>query len=482
MTTALTTLAKHLGVVQTVGTLENVALTRATADSRRVEPGDLYCCIVGSSADGHNFAQEAVALGASALLVDHPLDLVVPQLIVDRTAMRRAMALAAQFLQGSPATALTMCGVTGTNGKTTVTQMLGAIMRVAGKQVTVIGTLTGARTTPEAPELAEYFGDARDEAKAISEVGLVAMEVSSHALALHRVDGVVFDLALFTNLSHDHLDFHGSMEEYFAAKAQLFTADRAKRAVIFVDDAYGARLADAVEIPVVRVSMDLAEQIDLGLTGTWFTWRGVRVNVPMPGLVNVANALMALEAAVALLVKPDVCASGIGAMTLVPGRLERVTGSGGSQATVFVDYAHTPAGLKTVLTDVRNLMSGSGALHVVFGCGGDRDRDKRGLMGEIAGQLADVVVVTSDNPRSEDPSAIADSIVAGVNSADQSKVAVELDRRQAIFTAIKNARAQDVVVIAGKGHESAQVIGTATTEFDDAAVAREAFASLRGEA
>ena len=482
MTTALTTLAKHLEVANTVGALENVALTRAIADSRRVEPGDLYCCIVGSSADGHDFAVQAVAAGASALLVDHELDLDVPQLIVDRTAMRHAMALAAHFLKGNPAAALTMCGVTGTNGKTTVTQMLGAILRVAGKPVTVIGTLSGARTTPEAPELAEYLGDARDEAKAISEVGAVAMEVSSHALALQRVDGLQFDVALFTNLSHDHLDFHHSMEEYFQAKAELFTKERAKRAVIFVDDAYGARLADQVEIPVVRVSMDLAEQIDLGLSGTWFTWRGVRVHVPMPGMVNVANALMALETAVALSVKPDLCATGIGAMVVVPGRLERVTGSGGSLPTVFVDYAHTPAGLKTVLTDLRNLMHESGKLSVVFGCGGDRDREKRSVMGDIASQLADSVFVTSDNPRSENPQAIVSAIVSGVNPANAEKVVVELDRQRAIITALNASAKEDVVVIAGKGHETGQVIGATTTPFDDAAVARDALSALRGEA
>ena len=482
MTTALTTLAKQLGVSETVGTLENVSLTRATADSRKVEPGDLYCCVAGSSADGHDFAADAVAAGASALLVDHALDLDVPQLVVNRSQLRHTMAVAAHFLKGNPAASLTMCGVTGTNGKTTVTQMLGAIMRVAGKPVTVIGTLTGSRTTPEAPDLAEYIGDARDEAKAISESGLVAMEVSSHALSLHRVDGVQFDVALFTNLSHDHLDFHGTMEEYFRAKASLFTSERAKRAIIFVDDAYGARLADGLEIPVVRVSMDLAEQVDLGLSGSWFTWRQVRVHVPMPGLVNVANALMALEAATALQVKPDVCASGIGAMTVVPGRLERVSGSGGSQPTVFVDYAHTPAGLKTVLTDVRNLMDGGAQLQVVFGCGGDRDRDKRPLMGEIAGQLADRVIITSDNPRSEDATSIAEAIVSGVHHNELNNVTVQLDRRRAIETAIREAGPRDVVVIAGKGHEHAQVVGETVVPFDDAAVAKEALLALRGPA
>ena len=289
-------------------------------------------------------------------------------------------------------------------------------------------------------------------------------------------------MALFTNLSHDHLDFHHSMEEYFQAKAELFTKERAKRAVIFVDDAYGARLADQVEIPVIRVSMDLAEHIDLGLSGTWFTWRGVRVHVPMPGMVNVANALMALETGVALSVKPDLCATGIGAMVVVPGRLERVTGSGGSLPTVFVDYAHTPAGLKTVLTDLRNLMHESGKLAVVFGCGGDRDREKRSVMGDIASQLADSVFVTSDNPRSEDPQAIASAIVSGVNPANAEKVVVELDRQRAIITALNASAKEDVVVIAGKGHETGQVIGATTTPFDDAAVARDALSALRGEA
>jgi UDP-N-acetylmuramoyl-L-alanyl-D-glutamate--2,6-diaminopimelate ligase len=482
VTTALTTLAKYLSVTTTFGTLENVALNRAVADSRQVQPGDLYCCIVGENADGHDFAESARAAGAAALLVDHVLDVALPQLVVARGEMRHTVALASQFLMGNPASALTMCGVTGTNGKTTVTQMLGAILRMAGKPVTVIGTLSGSRTTPEAPELAEFLSDARDEAKAIGEVGAVAMEVSSHALSLNRVDGIVFDVALFTNLSHDHLDFHHTMEEYFAAKAALFTPSRARRALVFVDDSAGDRLADSLEIPVIRVSIDLATQIDLGLSGSWFTWRDLRVHVPMPGMVNVANALMALEAGVALSIKPDLCASGIGAMSIVPGRLERVAGSGGSQPTVFVDYAHTPAGLKTVLTDIRGLQHAEGRLHVVFGCGGDRDREKRGQMGAIAAQLADRVIITSDNPRSEDPATIAEAILSGVSQTLLGKVTVELDRRSAIITALRAAAKEDVVVIAGKGHESGQVIGATVTAFDDATVAGDALLVLRGEA
>ncbi len=482
MTIALTSLARMLETTSSVGVLESVALRRAVADSRLVQPGDLFCCIVGDNSDGHDFASAAVERGAVALLVDHALDLDVPQLVLDPSSMRHQVALAAQFLAGRPSEALAVCGVTGTNGKTTVTQMLGSMARIAGRPTTVIGTLSGSRTTPEAPELAEYLADARDEAKAEGLVGVVALEVSSHALALSRVDGIKFSVACFTNLSHDHLDFHGTMEAYFSAKAQLFTSDRCEQAVIFVDDQAGARLAGMVDVPVIAVSMSDATAIDLGLNGSWFTWREMRVHVPLPGMVNIANALVALAAGVALGIKPDACVVGLSAMALVPGRLQRIAGERDDAPTVFVDYAHTPAGLATVLTDLRRLMPKESSLIVVFGCGGDRDQMKRAPMGEAAARLATSVIVTNDNPRSEDPGAIADQILSGISSDRRAQVKVVLDRRLAIEEAISTARAGDVVLVAGKGHEGFQVAGDTTTPFNDAQVAQAALSMTHEEA
>ncbi|MEI6700827.1 MAG: UDP-N-acetylmuramoyl-L-alanyl-D-glutamate--2,6-diaminopimelate ligase [Actinomycetota bacterium] len=482
MTVALTSLARMLETVSTVGALESVALRRAVADSRLVQEGDLFCCIVGDHSDGHDFAEVAVAQGAVALLVDHALALPVPQLVLEPSSMRHQVALAAQFLAGRPSEALAICGVTGTNGKTTVTQMLGSIARTAGRPTTVIGTLSGSRTTPEAPELAEFLADARDEAKAEGVVGVVALEVSSHALALSRVDGIRFSVACFTNLSHDHLDFHGTMEAYFAAKAELFTKERCEKAVIFVDDQAGARLAEMVDVPVIPVSMSDATSIDLGLNGSWFTWRDLRVHVPLPGMVNIANALVALAAGIALGLKPDACVVGLSAMALVPGRLQRIASQRNDAPTVFIDYAHTPAGLATVLIDLRRLMAKESSLTVVFGCGGDRDQMKRAPMGEAAVRLADSVFVTNDNPRSEDPRAIADQILSGMSSDLRGQVQVVLDRRLAIEQAISNARVGDVVLVAGKGHEGFQVAGDTTLPFNDAQIAQAALASANEEA
>lgn len=480
MSVALSTVVRAVGPTSVLGSVTGISVAAATADSRAVAPGDLFCCVHGATFDGHDFAADAVAAGAVALLVDHPLAIDIPQLVIPDDALRTAMATAAHLLAGNPAEALTTCAVTGTNGKTTVTQMLGAMANAAGRPATVIGTLSGARTTPEAPELARFLADARDEARTLGATGFVAMEVSSHALDQRRVDAMVFDVAVFTNLSHDHLDYHGTMETYFEAKAKLFTPPHASLGVVFVDDPYGARLAQSATIPVTAVRRDDATDVTCSVDGSTFTWRGRPVAVVLPGRVNVDNALVALVAAEALGLDLDAAVRGLATMAPVPGRLERISAGVDGGPTVLVDYAHTPAGLETVLGNLRDLMGYRGRLTVVFGCGGDRDRGKRPTMGEIASRLADSVLITSDNPRSEEPAAIAAQIVDGVPATLRSKVSLQLDRAQAITTAIANAQAGDVVLVAGKGHEVTQVAGGTVTAFSDADVARAAL-ERRGE-
>jgi UDP-N-acetylmuramoyl-L-alanyl-D-glutamate--2,6-diaminopimelate ligase len=451
-------------------------------DSRRVGPGDLFCCLPGRLVDGHRFAAEAVGRGAVGLLaerfVDDPPADRVAQAVVALGAVRPAMAWAAAAFHGHPARDLVMAGVTGTNGKTTVTHLLGAILDRAGTPTTVLGTLSGARTTPESPDLQATLAQVRDQARADGVRRAVAMEVSSHALVQARVDAIEFDVAVFTNLSHDHLDFHGTMDAYFAAKARLFEPGRAARAVVWTDDPFGARLAAEVAVPVVAVGRHQAGAVEADLEGVRFDWRGRRVELALLGSVNVDNALLAAEAAVALGVDPDTVAAGLGAFGRVPGRLEPVAGPDpGPGFTVLVDYAHTPDALRRVLDDARRLATGRRVL-VVFGCGGERDRAKRPLMGAVAVAGADLAVLTSDNPRSEDPEAIVAEVRSGVEAADAGRLVVELDRRRAIERALDAARPGDLVVVAGKGHETGQEVGGVTTPFDDAVVAAELLGRL----
>jgi UDP-N-acetylmuramoyl-L-alanyl-D-glutamate--2,6-diaminopimelate ligase len=327
--------------------------------------------------------------------------------------------------------------------------------------------LTNERTTPAAPEL--YRSLARDVAGFDPERknALVALEVSSHALDQRRVEGLRFCVAAFTNLSHDHLDYHHTMEEYFAAKASLFTPEYAKRAVVWVDDEYGARLAAATSVPVTRVSRSEASEVVNSLRGSTFFWRGHLVNSPLVGDYNVDNALLAMTILVTLGASDHDVAAAMGAVEGVPGRFDVLQGAG---VTVVVDYAHTPKGLDRLLRDVRSLQGG-GRLVTVFGAGGDRDRAKRPEMGRVASALSDVVVVTSDNPRSESPDAIIDAVVAGaVPGTDVRRVS---DRREAIDAALKEARTGDVVVVAGKGHESTMTVGEDVVPFSDRRVAQE---------
>ncbi len=435
-------------------------------DSRAVEAGDIFCCIRGLLADGHRFAPVAVAAGASALAVDEAADrdallaLGVPLLVAHDS--RHAMAHLAAARVGYPSRRLRMVGITGTNGKTTTAALLAGVLETAGVRVDVIGTLTGERTTPESTDLALRLA-------AIAEDGgdVVVMEVSSHALDQHRVDGVVFELGLFTNLTQDHLDYHATMENYFRAKAKLFQPVQSKAGIVIADGAYGSLLSDSAVIPTttLRVGRDI-EMHDAGADRLDFSWRGHRVQLPLGGHFNAANALLAAESAVALGIDAETVVRGLEAAPLVRGRFESVPNDLGF--SVIVDYAHTPDGIRNVLESARLVASG-GRVIVVFGCGGDRDRKKRPRMGSLAQELADVIILTSDNPRSESPDAIIADILAGMRT----KPLVEPDRRAAISAALASAERGDVVVLAGKGHETTQTIGDVVLPFDDAAVAAE---------
>ncbi len=441
-------------------------ISGVTLDSRRVAPGFLFCAIPGQNADGHDHGPAAVAAGAAALLVERPLGLGVAEVLVG--SARAATGPLAASVYGHPSRALEVVGVTGTNGKTTTVALLAAILDHAGRPCEVIGTLTGARTTPEAPELQARLAEARAAGRRSA-----AVEVSSHALDLHRVDGTHFEVAIFTNLSRDHLDHHGDMAAYFAAKAKLFEPGRAARAVVCIDDPYGRLLLDAARIPSVGYGLADAEDLQLSATGATFFWRGVPVTLGLSGRFNVANALAAATAAAELGVTPELVAAGLAVAGTVPGRFERV--DAGQRFLAAVDYAHTPDGLENVLVTAREL-AGPGQVIVVFGAGGDRDHSKRAEMGEVAARLADVVILTNDNARSEDPAAIIDEVKRGMDSPRDLRV--EPDRRAAIALAVGAAQPGDVVVVAGKGHETTQIIGDRTIGFDDRLELRRALEAM----
>ncbi len=429
-------------------------------DSRSVEPGSLFCALVGELTDGHHHAAAALERGAVALVVERQLAVGGIQVVVPDS--RAAMGLLAAAHFDHPSRQLAVVGVTGTNGKTTVTHLLGAILEHAGRRTAVLGTLSGARTTPESPELQARLAEAVAEGDAV-----VAMEVSSHTVELRRITGTWFEVAVFTNLSQDHLDFHTSMDRYFAAKARLFEPERAALGVVNRDDPWGRRLLDQLAIPAVAWSITDAADVVLRADGTTFTWRDQAVDLALTGRFNLANAVAAAEAALALGLSPEEVAAGLGRAQPVPGRFEPV---GDGDVTVLVDYAHTPDGLDQALASARELTDGR--VIVVFGCGGDRDREKRPLMGRAADRGADLVVVTSDNPRQEDPRSIIDEVLVGVDRTDD--LLVEVDRRRAVEAAVTRAEPGDLVVVAGKGHETTQDLGDRVIDFDDRQVAAEA--------
>jgi len=464
-------------------------LLDATHDSRQVEPGWLFCAVPGARTDGHAHVPQAIAAGAAAVLVERPVAEPVPQLIVP--SVRRAMGPAAAAIHSHPSRELTVIGTTGTNGKTTVSGLLEGALAAAGNGTGVIGTtgtrihgeaVPGVRTTPEGPDLQRLLRTMYRRG-----VDAVAAEVSSHGLDLHRVDGTRFAVAVYTNLSQDHLDWHQTMERYLAAKARLFTPALSERGVVFLDGPWALRLLEQVDIPVTTLGWegvtsgpgpDVAiTDAQVGLAGGRATLLGPEVGeidlrTTLPGRFNLANAATAVLAAVLAGVPPEVAAAGVAAAPGARGRLERVEATGGPQ--VLVDYAHTPEAVTTVLDTVRATLPVGARLVLVLGCGGERDRAKRGPMGAAAA-AADVAVLTSDNPRSEDPQAILDAMLAGARAAvsegARAELVVDLDRRRAIRLALEAAGEDDVVLIAGKGHETVQEFADRVVPFDDRLVA-----------
>jgi UDP-N-acetylmuramoyl-L-alanyl-D-glutamate--2,6-diaminopimelate ligase len=459
-------------------------------DSRKVQPGQLFVCIPGLKSDGHEYAAQAVVRGAVAVVVEKRLyNCTVPQIIVP--SGRKALATLAAYFVGRPATDMTVVGITGTNGKTTSSYFCEAVLKGIQKDCGLIGTIQAvvagetrsiSNTTPESLLLHQLLADMKAAGQ-----DSVVMEVSSHSLDLDRVHELPFDVAVFTNLTHDHLDYHGSMEAYFQAKARLFTGlqyrkgRKAPYAVINLDDFYGEQLVELIKVPYITYGFHpkahlRASQLQASTDGTQFVVSSplgeFPVTLSMAGNFNVSNALAAIGVGIAL--KGDIAQiiSAVETVNRVNGRFEMIRES--QDFSVVVDYAHTPDGLENVLRSAREISSGK--VITVFGCGGDRDRAKRPIMGEIASRCSDVVIVTSDNPRSEDPLAIIAEIEPGLRK-DQCQWESEVDRASAIFRAVHLAEPGDIVVIAGKGHETYQIVGDQVHAFDDREVARKA---LRG--
>ena len=452
----------------------SVGVRELVYDSRKVEPGTLFFCVVGEKVDGHEFGARAVEDGAVALVVERELtDLDVAQVVVGDS--RAAMAPLAARFYGDPTAELRVVGVTGTNGKTTTAFLLHEILKAAEFPCGLLGTVKQivggvekevVRTTPEAIELQSTFRqmlDGGDEA--------CAMEVSSHAMTLHRADAIHFEVAIFTNLTQDNLDFHADMEDYFLAKRKLFEAGP-KTAIVNVDDPYGRRLAE--EFECVTFSAEgapadySARDVSFDASGARFAVGDMELRTGLPGHFNVANALGAFAAAEAMGVGSEIAAAGLARAARVPGRFEPI--DEGQGFSVLVDYAHTPDSLENVLRAARRLTDGR--LISVFGAGGDRDRDKRPKMGRAGAEHSDLTVITSDNPRSEDPEAIVAEVAAGAEGAPELEVVV--DRREAIALALGRAAPGDTVVIAGKGHEQGQEFEDGRKiPFDDREVARE---------
>lgn len=466
---------------EVVGAADTVVID-VTHDSRHVIAGGMFVAVAGATHDGHDFCPAARQAGVAALMVQHPVETDLPQLVVSDS--RRAMPTVAAAVYGHPSRRLALVGVTGTNGKTTTTFLVEAMAAAAGKATGLIGTvltragsdlIPNARTTPESSDLQRILAVMVERG-----VEVVAAEVSSHAVALGRVDAVWFEVAGFTNLSPDHLDFHRDMEDYFSAKAALFTADRVGRAVINLDDPWGARLAGQVSIPMVGVGVEdgdirgrLVRQGPASLEiELIFGDLTAPVRLPLGGAFNLHNALVAAGIGHALGWEPATIVAGLERAPQVPGRFEVV--SDDLPVTVIVDYAHTPAGIEAVLAAAHT----EGRIITVMGAGGDRDRSKRPLMGAAAAAGSDLVVVTSDNPRSEDPDAIIAQVMSGIDPGCES--IVEPDRRTAIVSAIGMARPGDVVMVLGKGHERGQEAGGRISAFDDRMVAREALADRFG--
>jgi UDP-N-acetylmuramoyl-L-alanyl-D-glutamate--2,6-diaminopimelate ligase len=481
--------AQLLGVEQPAG--PDVLVTGVAHDSRQVRPGDLYVALPGRNVHGGTFVAEAVAAGAVALLTDSTAVVAGRGLPVIRVDDPRAqLGRVAAHIYGEPARGLLMLGITGTNGKTTTAHLVESGLRAAGHRAGLIGTIetrvgderfASVRTTPEATELHALLAVMRERGATAC-----VMEVSSHALVLGRVDGTLYDVAGFTNLSQDHLDFHADLDDYFAAKAALFTPERSRRGVVVVDDEYGRRLAAEAQVPVVTVST--RQQADWqvtkqevghsGSTTARLERRDGRHNVvtsPIPGDFNVANAVLAVVMLIEAGVDAESAARGVAACSGVPGRMERVQSTGADEPLALVDYAHTPDAVENVLRALR--ASTPGRLVVVVGAGGDRDSHKRAAMGAAAARNADLVIVTDDNPRSEDPAGIRAAVLEGARALADGRAELEEvgDRRAAVIRAVEATRGgADTVVVVGKGHEQGQETAGVIHPFDDRVVLREA--------
>jgi UDP-N-acetylmuramoyl-L-alanyl-D-glutamate--2,6-diaminopimelate ligase len=485
--TSLATLAEWLGATVT-GDPAGVTVTGLSLSSQRIRAGDLYAALPGARAHGIDFEAAAVASGAVAVLTDpagaERSTTGVPLVVVE--SPRAVLGRLAAHVYGDPAASMRMVGVTGTQGKTTTTRLLESGLSRAGVPAAVIGTVgtrvagqdvKTALTTPEAPDLHGLFAMMRERG-----VQACAMEVSSHALVMGRVDGVVFDVAVFLNLGRDHLDFHADVEDYYRAKASLFTPERARLALVNADDEHGRRLAGETTIPVRTFGSGRdadwrVEDVELRADGSTFTIvtpDGARLatGCPLPGDFNVSNTLAAVAAAGEARLDAAAVAAGIAGSGGVPGRLERVDAA--QDFVVVVDYAHKPDAVEAAIRTLRPLTDGQ--VIVVLGAGGDRDPGKRPIMAGIAARLADLLVVTDDNPRTEDPAAIRAAMLAGVESGE----AVEVGgRREAIREALRRARPGDIVLVAGKGHETGQEIDGVVHPFDDREVVREELACSR---
>ncbi|MFC9391822.1 UDP-N-acetylmuramoyl-L-alanyl-D-glutamate--2,6-diaminopimelate ligase [Streptomyces sp. NPDC057027] len=489
--TPLGDLAAQLGV----DAPQAAEISGITHDSRAVRPGDVYAALPGARTHGADFVAQAAGLGAAAILTDpagaeRAAATGLPVLVVENP--RGRMGELAAAIYGRPGEDLLQIGITGTSGKTTTAYLVEGGLRGSGRRTGLVGTvemrigderIKSERTTPEATDLQALFAVMRERG-----VEAVAMEVSSHALVLGRVDGCVFDVAVFNNLSPEHMEFHSDMEDYFQAKAGLFTPERSRLGVVNLDDAYGRRLVAEASVPVVTFSAEgrteadwRAEDLVLGSHDSTFTAVGpggerVPATAPLPGPFNVANTLAAIATLAAAGLDPKAAAEGVAAVPGVPGRLERV--DAGQPYLAVVDYAHKTDAVESVLRSLREVTEGR--LHVVIGCGGDRDTTKRGPMGAAAARLADTAVLTSDNPRSEDPLVILSAMLAGaaeVPAGERGDVLVEPDRAAAIAAAVSRARPGDTVLVAGKGHEQGQEIAGVVRPFDDRQVLREAILS-----
>jgi UDP-N-acetylmuramoyl-L-alanyl-D-glutamate--2,6-diaminopimelate ligase len=490
----------ELGLVRRVLGDASVRVRGIKHDSRRVEPGDVFVAIAGERRHGSEFAPQAIALGASAVLSEQPLSLPVPVLIADDALV--ALAALARFLYDDPGAQLEVAGITGTNGKTTTAYLVEAMLNAAGHTPAVLGTINfrGPGGVREASHTTPMADDLMRLSRWAVETGAshLVLEVSSHGLAMHRVDGLRFDIAAFTNISHDHLDYHGDFAAYARAKRRLFEELAPAASVLNVDDPLGAELAQSARGRILRCSRHVSAQAEVralswstgahGLDARIATPDGeCELHSPLVGEHNLENSLVAIGCGLGLGLPLSAIASALASSRGAPGRLERVDHP---ELSVFVDYAHTPDALERVLRALRSISPRR--LLVVFGCGGDRDRQKRPVMGRLAGELADIAIATSDNPRSEPPAQILAEIERGIAAAGvRPLAAAELagaergyavidDRRQAIQLAVRAAQPGDTLLIAGKGHEPLQIIGARREPFDDREEARRALAARPG--